>query len=312
MGPVVNCLKALAEPARLRLARLCAGGDLTVGELTQVLGISQPGVSRHLKVLTEAGLLERFREGSRVFCRVAGAGAARDLLFAVLAALPGDDADLMADDTRLARIRAERTERAHAYFARVAADWDRIRAWQADEAVVDRAVREIAAAGRCDSLLDVGTGTGRVLMLLADLAKRAEGIDLSPEMLAVARENLARAGLTRCLVRQGDMYHLPSGTDGYDLVVFRQVLHYAARPVLAVREAARVLAPGGRVVIVDFLPHDLEVLRTEHNHVRLGFSPEEVAGWFRDCGLMRQDERVLPGKPLTVGVWAAGKTGDRE
>lgn len=308
MTPILTCLRSLAEPTRLRLARLCAVDDLTVGELTELLGSSQPGISRHLKVLVEGGVLERFREGSRVFYRVARQSPTAAVTAAILAALPADDAVLADDSARLRQIRRERSERAGAYFSRVAADWDRLRSLQADEATVEAAVCDLALARPIRNLLDVGTGTGRMLALLGGAAERAEGIDLSLEMLAVARENLARAGLRHCLVRQGDMYHLPSDGAGYDFVIFHQVLHYAGRPGLAVREAARVLAPGGRVMIVDFLPHGLEDLRTEHNHARLGFPPEEVAQWFAAAGLSPLAQRILPGTPLTVGIWLANKT----
>ncbi len=157
------------------------------------------------------------------------------------------------------------------------------------------------------SLLDVGTGTGHMLTLLGPSVARAEGIDLSLEMLAVARENLARSGLRHCLVRHGDMEHLPGDAEGFDAVIFHQVLHYAARPALAVREAARVAAPGGRVAIVDYLPHGLDELRERHNHVRLGFPPDEVARWFAGAGLVPLAERRLPGDPLSIGIWVAEK-----
>jgi ArsR family transcriptional regulator len=304
---VLTCLRALAEPTRLRLARLCAEGDLTVGELTGVLGVSQPGVSRHLKLLVEGGVLERFREGSFVFYRLARQSPLIGLIEAAFSALPSDDPELAADRERLLRIAAEKSARAQAYFATVAADWDRLRGLQTDEALVDATIRDLVLAQRVDSLLDVGTGTGHMLELLGEGVSRAEGIDLSLEMLAVARENLARAGLRQCRVRFGDMEHLPGDAAGFDVVIFHQVLHYAARPAQAVREAARAAAPGGRVVIVDYLPHALDELRERHNHLRLGFPPAEVARWFSGAGLTPLAERHLPGDPLSVGIWMAGK-----
>lgn len=308
MHAVLTCLRALAEPTRLRLARLCADSDLTVGELTELLGSSQPGISRHLKLLVEGGVLERFREGSFVFYRLARRSPVIGLIEAAFAALPAADPALAADRERLRRVAAEKTARAGAYFATVAADWDRLRGMQTDEAVVDGAIRDLLLDRPVESLLDVGTGTGHMLTLLGPSVARAEGIDLSLEMLAVARENLARSGLRHCLVRHGDMEHLPGDAEGFDVVIFHQVLHYAARPALAVREAARVAAPGGRVAIVDYLPHALDELRERHNHVRLGFPPDEVARWFAGAGLVPLAERRLPGDPLSVGIWVAEKT----
>jgi len=152
-------------------------------------------------------------------------------------------------------------------------------------------------------LLDVGTGTGHMLMLLCQDIWRGEGIDLSTEMLAVARENLQKAGLRHCLVRHGDMAHLRTDSTNYDVVTFHQVLHYTSRPVVAIKEAVRVLGVGGRVVVVDFLPHDVESLRDEHNHLRLGFATEEVAQWFEETGLKLTETRILEGSPLSIGVW---------
>jgi len=303
----LTCLRALAEPTRLRLARLCAEGDLSVGELTELLGVSQPGVSRHLKLLVEGGVLERFREGSFVFYRLARQSPTIGLIEAALAALADSDPALAADRERLRRLAAEKSARAHAYFATVAADWDRLRGLQADESVVDAAIRDLVLDRRVDSLLDVGTGTGHMLNVLGGSVSRAEGIDLSLEMLAVARENLARAGLRHCRVRHGDMEHLPGDAAGFDVVMFHQVLHYAARPAQAVREAARAAGPGGRVVIVDYLPHALDELRDRHNHLRLGFPPAEVARWFAGAGLTPVAEQHLPGDPLSVGIWVARK-----
>ncbi|WP_337996107.1 metalloregulator ArsR/SmtB family transcription factor [Oleispirillum naphthae] len=307
MSAVLACLKALAEPTRLRLARLCARDDLTVSDLTALLGGSQPGISRHLKLLVEGGVLDRFREGSWVFYRLARRGAAAAVVEAALAALPEDDPALAADLARLKRLEEVRSARARGYFAAVAADWDRLRALQADEAVVDAAIRALVCDRPVRSLLDIGTGTAHMLTLLGPEVAHGQGIDLSPEMLALARENLAAAGLRHCLVRQADMERLPGDLAGFDMVVFHQVLHYARRPAAAVAEAARVLAPGGRVMVVDFLPHGLDELRTEHNHARLGFPAAEVASWFSAAELAPVAERRVPGDPLTVGIWMGEK-----
>jgi ArsR family transcriptional regulator len=303
MNTMLTCLRALAEPNRLRLTRLCALDDLTVSDLTQILGGSQPGISRHLKVLVDGGVLERFREGSWVYYRLARQGALFSVIDSVLSNLPQDDAALRSDTEYLQQITKLRAEKAQAYFASVAADWDRLRAMQVDEALVDAAIKEMVLDRPVGSLLDVGTGTGHMLMLLCQDIGRGEGVDLSTEMLALARDNLQKAGLRHCLVRHGDMAHLRTDSADYDVVTFHQVLHYASRPVVAVREAARVLAPNGRVVIVDFLPHDMEDLREYHNHARLGFSSEDVEQWFAETGLTMVAKQELSGNPLSIGIW---------
>lgn len=307
MKHTLGCLRALAEPTRLRLARLCAADDLTVSDLTELLGSSQPGVSRHLKLLVEGGVLERFREGSWVFYRLVRGGAQLPLVRTALDALQPDDPVLAADDDRLRRLAEARSERARAYFDTIASDWDRMRGLQADETVVDAEIRAIVLDRPVESLLDVGTGTGRMLALLGGEVARAEGIDLSPEMLTLARQRLQSAGLRHCLVRHADMEHLSGESRDFDVVIFHQVLHYSARPAAAVRECARALRAGGRMVIVDYLPHAIEDLRTQHNHARLGFATSEVAQWFADSGVEMALAREVPGSSLTVGIWVGHK-----
>jgi len=311
MNAVLTCLRALAEPSRLRLARLCALGDLTVSDLTRILGGSQPGISRHLKLLVDGGVLERFREGSWVYYRLARQSKVFPVIDSVLRSLPEEDAALRADIEHLRQISEDRSQRAQAYFSSVAADWDRLRALQVDESEVDAVLRRLVLDRPVVSLLDVGTGTGHMLTLLGKDIERGEGVDLSTEMLALARENLQKAGLRNCLVRHGDMAHLPTDTDGFDVVMFHQVLHYASHPAQAVQEAARALVPGGRVVIVDFLPHSVDALREEHSHVRLGFPEDEVSQWFTDSKLVTVAHKTLPGSPLTVGIWV-GQAQDKQ
>lgn len=295
-------LRAMAEPTRLRLVAFCARAELTVSDLTQLLGQSQPRVSRHLKLLCEAGLLDRFPEGSFVFYRLAqGRGLAR----ALVALLPEGDPTLTRDRERLQAIIAARVEGANAYFRENAARWDEIRALYIDECEVERHVLALLPVGGVHTLLDIGTGTGRMLEIFGPRVERAIGIDLSREMLAVARANLERADLRNCSVRQADMYNVPLPGDSFDAILIHQVLHYAERPGEVVAEAARLLRPGGRVVIVDFAPHALEFLRTEHRHRRLGFTDGEVLGWYRDAGLEPAPPEHLRGAPLTVTIWPA-------
>src|SRR5271154_1043028 len=305
MDEVLAALRAVAETTRLRLLVLCARGELTVSELAQILGQSQPRVSRHLKLLCEAGLLDRFREGSWVFYRLSSGSAASALSRHLVAACGEADETIALDLQRLAAIKRQRADLAAAYFRDNAAQWHRIRSLYVDEREVEAALTEIIAAARPHDLLDIGTGTGRMIEVLGPRVIHALGIDQSREMLAVARVNLERAGLANSIVRLGDMYQLPLADASFDAVVIHQVLHYADRPAAAIAEAARVLRPNGILVLLDFAPHALEFLRDEHAHRRLGFGDAEIAQWCRAAGLDPAPSRALPGDPLTVVIWTA-------
>jgi ArsR family transcriptional regulator len=305
MGDLLRALRAAAEPSRLRLLVLCARGELTVTELAQILGQSQPRVSRHLKLLCDAGLLDRAREGSWVFYRL-GSGRAVSLLGRYLADVCGEQDETIALDLqRLAAIKRQRAELAAAYFRDNAADWHRIRSLYIDEAEVEAALADIVGALAPRDLLDIGTGTGRMLELLGALVANALGIDQSREMLAVARVNIEQAGLSNCIVRLGDMYQLPLPDASFDAAIIHQVLHYADRPASCIAEAGRVLRPGGSLIIADFAPHELEFLREEHAHCRLGFADDDIAGWCRAAGLELGRPHLLVGDPLTVVIWTA-------
>lgn len=304
---LLDGLRAAAEPTRLRLLALCAQGELTVSELVQILGQSQPRVSRHLKLLCDAGLLDRQPEGSWVFYRLAEGSKANGLVRRLADMLPAEDAQLRRDRDGLAAVRAARAERAAAYFEENAKAWDRIRSLHVRDSEVERELSALVPAGDGTEILDIGTGTGRILELLGARGVRGVGIDQSPSMLRIARANLARAGLANVHVRQGDMYRLPWEGPAFDAVTVHQVLHFAEDPALAIAEAARVLKPGGRIVIADFAPHELDALRTEHAHRRLGFSDGEVQGWLRAAGLKPAQTVALPGEKLTVCLWAGDK-----
>ena len=294
-------LKAVAEPTRLRILALLAEGELTVSDLTDILRQSQPRISRHLKLLTEAGLIERAREGSWAFFRLPEEGAGADLVRSLVGRLAPTDAVAERDIARRLAVRAARAETAQAYFAAHAGEWDRLRQLHVADAAVEAAIVAALADRPFRSLLDLGTGTGRMLELFGPHIERGLGVDLSPAMLAVARARLERAGLRHCAVRQGDIYDVPVPKDSFDVVVVHQVLHYLDDAAGAIREAARVLRPQGRLVVVDFAPHDLEFLRDEQAHRRLGFADDTVAQWMAAAGLDVTLQRSLPPEPGSAG-----------
>jgi len=314
MDQLLAMLRAAADPSRLRMLLVLSEAELTVTELTQIMGQSQPRVSRHLKLLCEAGLLQRFKEGSWVFYR-AGEGQLRvEFLAGLLALARRTEGAFQADRARLAAVRKARAETAQEFFRANAHQWERLRSLHAPEREVEAALMRAVAGQPAKSLLDAGTGTGRMLELLGPTLERGVGVDASPEMLAIARDRLERAGLKHCQVRLADVYRLPfpaaSEVQGFDAVLFHQVLHYLDEPQAAVIEAARVLKPGGRLFIVDFAPHELEFCRSELAHRRLGFSDGEVRNWFAAAGLAAAHmESVAPeacqAQKLTVRIWVA-------
>ena len=302
----VECASAAGEPTRLRILALLAREELAVLELGRILGQSQPRVSRHLRLLAEAGLVERFPDGSWVFYRLATDGPGAALAPAVLNTLDPNDPVLLADSEQLRAVRQARETAAAAYFARNAGDWDHLRSLQIAEAEVEQAVTAAAGPGPFERLIDLGTGTGRMLRLLAPRARRSLGLDLSQQMLNVAR--VETGGLERCELRHGDILAtgLPSGAG--DLVVVHQVLHYLTDPAAALAEAARLVSPGGRLLVVDFAPHELEHLREAHQHRRLGFTDEEIGRWLGEAGLACEAVAALHpqrDQGLTVKVWCA-------
>jgi ArsR family transcriptional regulator len=304
---LLAALKAAGESTRLRILALLGQAELTVKDLTAILGQSQPRISRHLKLLAEAGLIDRHPEGAWVFYRLTDAGAARQLAAALFSHVDTGDAVLSRDRERLGAVKRDHAEVARAYFGENAADWDTIRALHVAEGSVESAILETIGNRQFDSLLDLGTGTGRLLELFAPLYARAIGVDASPAMLAVARANLDRAGLTNAQVRLGDIQHLPFGRNSFDVVTIHQVLHYLDEPERAIAEAARVLRPGGRLLIVDFAPHDLEFLREKHAHRRLGFARPAMRQWIEAPGLELESARDLSAgeNRLTVTLWLA-------
>ena len=310
----VEILRAAGEPTRLRILALLSREELSVLELCTVLDQSQPRVSRHLKLLAEAGLVERFPDGAWVFYRLATEGSGRVLADGALAQIDRDDAALAHDAERLSRVATERGSEAAAYFARNAARWDEIRSLHVAEADVEAEIQSLVGDDPMGLLVDLGAGTGRMLTLLGPRAGRSVGLDLSQQMLNIARLNVSEAGLAACELRHGDIFATALPTGCADLVTVHQVLHYLGDPAAAVAEAARLVAPGGRLLIVDFAPHALENLREQHQHRRLGFSDEEIGRWFDGAGLALEATTALPpaAAGLTVKIWTARRPAQAE
>ena len=309
MDELLVGLRAVAESTRVRILFVLSHGEFNVSELTQILGQSQPRVSRHLKLMVEAGMVSRHKEGNWVLFRLREEGLGGALSRAIVEMLPAHDAALTRDLARLEEIRSQRTELAASYFSSNAANWEKLRSLHIREEDVENAMQAIVGKARIKTLVDLGTGTGRALELFGLQAEQAIGIDSSREMIAIARANLEKNALRNAQVRQGDLYALPFANGSTDLIVIHQVLHYLDDPARALIEARRILHANGRLLIVDFAPHDLEILRSEHAHRRLGISTEQITTWFNRAGLTLQQHELLPppwlkeSTGLTVSVW---------
>lgn len=313
MDRLLNGLRGAGERTRLRLLFILSHGELNVKELTQILGQSQPRISRHLKLLCEAGLLTRYREGSWVLFRIAENGREAALARMIIDLLPGSDAALQRDLVRLSEVRELKAHAAQEYFRTNAADWDLIRSLHISEGKVEDAMEEVLGNRHFDTFVDLGTGTGRILELFADRFSNGIGIDMNPEMLALARNTLDKPDLRHCQVRQGDLFNLPYDNNMADVVIIHQVLHFVEDPQKAIAEAARILKPDGLMLIVDFAPHELEFLRDSYAHRRLGIGSEQLKNWTSAASLdISRSVDLKPVEPasthseasqLTVSLW---------
>lgn len=310
MTDALEIFRALADASRLRILRLLRTMELSVGELAQVLGQSQPRVSRHVKILCDAGLAERRKEGSWVFV-APGAPAAVAPVSDALDRWERDapDRQALADAARLAAVRADRAASAAAWFEAKAGEWDAIRSLHIAESEVEAAMLAALGEAPIGRLIDIGTGTGRMIELFAPRADTVLGIDRSSEMLRLARAKIGERGLANVELRQADLYALPMADGAADVAIIHHVLHFAQQPGAAIAEAARVLGPGGRLLIADFAPHDREELRARDAHIRLGFSDAQIAGWFAAAGLAPGRVETLAGDELTVKLWLGARPG---
>lgn len=316
MEDLLQGLKAAGEPTRLRILAILARTELTVSELCRVLGQTQPRVSRHLKLLCDAGLLDRHMQGTSAFFRPARTGPGRPLFDAIISLINADNRALEKDFARLAAVRAERASAASEYFDRVAGEWDQMRDLHVGDSEVESALLTAVEDLKVRDLLDVGTGTGRVLELFADRIDRGLGVDLSPQMLDLARSRLDDLGHRNCAVRHGNVYDLSLAAGSMDVAVLHHVLHFLDDPAAAIAEVTRTLRPKGRLVIVDFATHGLEELRTDYAHHWLGFADDEVRAWCDDAGLSNIGTTHLTHKSkstkdtLTVTLWSATQSAD--
>ncbi len=306
----VDSLKAVAESSRMRILFLLSRGDLTVSDMTEILNQSQPRVSRHLKLLLDERLIGRYQEGSWAYFHLAEQAFQRELVTGLVSRIDPSQSPVDRDLERLEAVKRRRQERASAYFESNATSWDRIRSLHVPEDAVERAIVELVGEKPFRTMLDLGTGTGRMLEILSPLYQHGIGIDMSREMLTIARAKLDNAAITNAQVRQGDINAPPAERDQFDLVTIHQVLHYLDQPGRAIAEAARVLRPSGRLLIVDFAPHEHEFLREQHAHVRLGFSDRQIADWLEEAALdlettLEFEPQGGAGEKLTVKLWLA-------
>ncbi len=322
---LVEALKAAGEVTRLRLLALLADGELSVKDITDILAQSQPRVSRHLKLLAEAGLVVRNAEGAWAYYRIADSGSRGELVASILQQLPKEDAVLVADHHALEKVKLAHQSKANKYFAQVAQSWDKLRKLHVPESAVEAAILKYVGPKRINNLLDMGTGTGRMLELLSDVYVHGTGIDFSREMIGVARAKLAAAGISHAQIRLGDISEdeAKDGSGALDasdalanLVILHQVLHYFDDPGRVLSNASARLADGGRILVVDFAPHDLEFLRERDAHRRLGLSEQQMQMWGQFCGLKidhfeqitNQHSNETTDKSLVVCLWVLTKS----
>ena len=298
MDHLIKALKATGEPTRLRILAALTQYELTVTELVSLLGQSQPRVSRHLKLLLEAGLVSRFQEGSWVFQRLNESS----LTAQITQMIDLRDPALKQDSDRLGRIKVENARLATDYFAANAGDWDQVRNMVGSDENIEVAMLKQIQGRNFKNMIDMGTGTGRIVELFADRAKKITAYDSSQEMLKLARSKFEQAGLSHCQARLGDITTLPAANASADLITIHQVLHYLDSPFAVIEEARRLLTADGLILIVDFAKHQHEFLRTKHAHRRLGFANSEIQFWCENNQLSLEHSQKLTHNDSRDGV----------
>jgi len=310
---MVGILNAMSSDTRLRILSLLSEGDLTVSDLTMILCQSQPRVSRHLKLLSDAHLISRHQEGAWAYFHLEEESPARDLLCLTLSQLSMKDNLLEADRRHLSEVRQKRQQKAAAYFSAHAGEWDSLRRLYVDETRIEQALLRLIGNAKIETMLDIGTGTASMIKLFAPIVNRAIGIDNNHAMLAVARANLEQHNIAHAQLRVGEAASLPFEARSFDLITLHQILHFLENPQTAIEEAARVLRQGGRLILVDFAPHAYEFLAEQHAHVRLGFSDAAIERWLQKSALTLDDvQNIAPppaeqDKKLTVKIWIGRK-----
>ncbi|MBX2884232.1 MAG: metalloregulator ArsR/SmtB family transcription factor [Granulosicoccus sp.] len=312
MNQLLTALRAAGESTRLRILAALRHGELTVSELTRILDQSQPRVSRHLKLLCDSGLLERHQEGAWVLHRLSDQPGIHKIATGIMDLIDFDDPELARDQRKLEEIRSEKARMAASYFSQHAEEWDAMRVRMVSDTDIEGRMIELLNQAEIDLFLDLGTGTGRILEIIAPFARKGIGFDLSREMLSVARSNLDHAQLSNCTVRHSDISDINLPDQSADAIAIHQVLHYCDNPEEVVQEAARLLKPNGILVIVDFLPHNLEMLRERHAHQRLGFAKGTISQWLVRSGFAKPKHEALDARSddqsedeLKVGLWHA-------
>lgn len=318
---LLTALKAAGDQTRLRLLVLLSDAEHNVKDLTQILRQSQPRLSRHLKLLTNARLIERFQEGSWVYYRLARDSSSARLVQNILATANLKDPQFQTDQQQANKVKTQRANEAQSYFKTHASEWDSIRGLYIKEEKVEAEMQSMLGNAPIDLLLDLGTGTGRILELFANQFKSAIGVDINHEMLRHARARLDRQHLKSCELRHGDITKLDFKNAMADTIIMHQVLHFMIEPKTLIKEAARLLKPGGKLLIVDFAPHTQEQLRQDFAHQRLGFEENQLWNWLKAAGLSALNFSLLPNNSqslnanqlthtkdtLNVSLWLAGK-----
>ncbi len=311
LNNLIDELRAIGEITRFRILSLLSQGELCVKDIKEIIGQSQPRISRHLKILTDAGLITRYSEGAWAYFSINNEGQKANLILFLLSSLDKNEQILATDNQRLAKLHQEMRNKAEKYFAKIAKDWDKLRSLYISETKVEEAIYSLTADKKYDLMLDLGTGTGRMLELLANNYKRAIGIDLSKEMLAIARSKLALKNIVNAQVRLGDIRKLNEYKNKADLVIIHQVLHYFDDPKIVLNSAANSLKMGGEIIIVDFAPHNFEFLRTEHAHRRMGFSTSLIKKWADQINMEIKKTIEIAKKneenSLKISIWQLGR-----